>query len=60
LDTGRPVSSGEYLLIGRTYDQLLAQLAEKGFEGITPELRENILNFYAQMKAPTSTGSAHN
>jgi hypothetical protein len=29
LDTGRPVSSGEYLLTDRTYDKLLTQLAGK-------------------------------
>src|SRR5215469_7421177 len=29
LDTGRPVSSGEYLLTDRTYDKLLVQLADK-------------------------------
>jgi Zinc dependent phospholipase C len=56
LDTGRPVSSGEYLLTDRTYDKLLTQLAEKSFEGVTPELRENILNFYAQMKTPDQHG----
>ena len=56
LDTGRPVSSGEYLLTDRTYDKLLTQLAEKSFEGVTAELRENILNFYAQMKTPDQHG----
>jgi hypothetical protein len=56
LDTGRPVSSGEYLLTDRTYDRLLTRLAEKKFEGVTPELRENILNFYAQMKTPDPHG----
>jgi hypothetical protein len=56
LDTGRPVTSGEYLLTDRTYDKLLTQLAEKSFEGVTPELRENILNFYAQMKTPDQHG----
>jgi len=56
LDTGRPVSSGEYLLTDLTYDKLLKQLAKRKFEGVTPELRENILNFYARMKTPDQHG----
>jgi hypothetical protein len=52
LDTGKPVHPGEYALTDRTYDKLLAKLAQKKFAGITPELRENILAFYARMKTP--------
>src|SRR5205085_9452304 len=40
LDTGRPVSPGEYALTDKTYDKLLMKLAEKNFDGVTPELRE--------------------
>jgi hypothetical protein len=32
----------------QTYDKLLAKLAEKKFNGVTPALRENILTFYAR------------
>jgi hypothetical protein len=56
LDTGKPVSPGEYLLTDRTYDKLLIKLAEKKFDGVTPELRENIVSFYAQMKTPDQHG----
>lgn len=56
LDTGRPVSPGEYLLTDRTYDKLLRKLAEKKFDGMTPELRENVISFYAQMKTPDRHG----
>ena len=56
LDTGKPVSPGEYLLTDKTYDKLLVKLAEKHFDGVTRELRENILNFYAQMKTPDRHG----
>jgi hypothetical protein len=56
LDTGKPVSPGEYLLTDRTYDKLLVKLAEKKFVGVTPELRENIVSFYAQMKMPDQHG----
>jgi hypothetical protein len=56
LDTGKPVSPGEYLLTDKTYDKLLVKLAEKQFVGVTPELRENIMGFYAQMKTPDRHG----
>jgi hypothetical protein len=56
LDTGKPVSPGEYLLTDRTYDKLLVKLAERKFSDVTPELRENIMSFYAQMKTPDRHG----
>jgi hypothetical protein len=56
LDTGQPVSPGEYLLTDRTYDKLLVKLAEKKFEGVTPELRADIISFYARMKIPDQHG----
>jgi hypothetical protein len=56
LDTGKPVSPGEYALTDRSYDKLLVKLAEKKFNGVTPELREDILRFYAQMKTPDPHG----
>lgn len=56
LDTGRSVSPGEYGLTDKTYDHLLIKLAEKKFEGVTPELRADILGFYARMKTPDPHG----
>lgn len=56
LDTGKPVSAGEYALTDRTYDALLKKLTEKKFEAVTPELRKNILDFYASMKTPDRHG----
>jgi hypothetical protein len=56
LDTGRPVSAGEYELTDRTYDKLIGKLAEKHFEGVTAGIRENILRFYDSMKSPDSHG----
>ena len=56
LDTGRSVSPGEYGLTDRTYDKLLIRLAEKKFDGVTSELRANILSFYAHMNAPDQHG----
>jgi len=56
LDTGRRVSPGEYALTDRAYDKLLAKLAEKKFDGVTTDIRENILGFYDAMKSPDPHG----
>jgi hypothetical protein len=56
LDTGKPVSPGEYVLTDKTYDKLIVKLAKKKFEGVTPELRSNILGFYGRMKVPDPHG----
>ena len=45
-DTGKPSSAGEYSLADKTYSKLLAKLSDKKLEGLTPELRANILGFY--------------
>ena len=58
LDTGNPVSPGEYSLTDKTYDELLKKLASKHFEGVTPELKKNILAFYSKMKSPDPHGTA--
>ncbi len=58
LDTGKPVHPGEYELSDKTYDKLLKKLAQKKFEGVSPELRTNILGFYAKMKTPDPHGTA--
>jgi hypothetical protein len=52
LDTGMPVHPGEYAFTDKTYDKLLVKLAEKKFSGVTTELRDNIVGFYARMKTP--------
>ena len=56
LDTGRRVSPGEYALTDKTYDKLLLMLAEKKFDGVTPEIRVDILGFYDRMKSPDQHG----
>jgi hypothetical protein len=58
LDTGKPVHPGEYELADKTYDKLLKKLEQKKFEGVSPELRTNILGFYAKMKTPDPHGTA--
>jgi hypothetical protein len=55
LDTGQPARAGEYSLADSTYAKLLDQLVQKKFEGISPELRSNILAFYSNTAAPDPT-----
>src|ERR1700738_5407211 len=54
-DTGRLAHAGEYPLTDKTYAQLLDQLAKHNFDQVTPELRDNILAFYANPNAPVAT-----
>ena len=55
LDTGRPVRAGEYKLADETYAELVRKLADHNFEGVMPDLRENILAFYSNLDAPIAT-----
>ncbi|MBZ5721084.1 MAG: zinc dependent phospholipase C family protein [Acidobacteriia bacterium] len=54
-DTGRDTTAGEYVLTDRTYARLLDDLAKKNFDQLSPELRDNILHFYADLNAPIAT-----
>ena len=56
LDTGRRVNPGEYVLTDKTYDKLLRMLAERKFDGVTREIRADILGFYDRMKSPDQHG----
>jgi len=56
LDTGRPVSPGEYALTDQTYDRLVKKLEERKFVDVSGELRADILRFYGEMKAPDPHG----
>jgi len=46
-DTGKETSPGEYRLGDKTYAELLDKLAERNFDQVSPELRANILSYYA-------------
>ena len=46
-DTGEPTKPGEYSLSDETYAYLVHQLAQDKFKGMTPDLRAEILRFYA-------------
>jgi len=54
-DTGRPTSPGEYSLADKTYAHLLDDLDKNQFAQLTPELRQNILDFYADLNSPVAT-----
>ncbi|MGC2475166.1 MAG: zinc dependent phospholipase C family protein [Candidatus Sulfotelmatobacter sp.] len=54
-DTGKMTYAGEYALTDKAYARLLDQLAKHDFQQVTPELKENILGFYRDPKAPIAT-----
>ncbi len=54
-DTGKDTQAGEYQLTDKAYERLLNKLADKKFEHLTPQLQENILEFYSDLKAPIQT-----
>jgi Zinc dependent phospholipase C len=55
LDSGNPTKMAEYSLTDATYDKLLNQLAKSKFEHTTPELRNNVLEFYSDASASMLT-----
>lgn len=54
-DTGRLTNAGEYKLTDQTYAHLLDQLAKNNFQQVAPDLRQNILTFYKDPRAPLTT-----
>lgn len=52
LDTGKPTKRGEYPLADYTYRELLDQLAYNHFNHVTPDLRDNVLQFYEGFGLP--------
>jgi hypothetical protein len=55
LDSGKLTQAAEYSLTDDTYAELLSRLADRKFDSTPPELRANILNFYADLSAPIET-----
>jgi hypothetical protein len=53
-DTGSAIHPGEYSLADESYSKLVRTLAEHKFADVTPELRANILAFYADANAPNT------
>jgi hypothetical protein len=55
LDTGLPTKAAEYSLTDETYAKLLSQLSDRKFDLTSPELRDNILQFYSDPSAAIET-----
>ena len=60
LDSGQPTKAAEYSLTDNTYAKLLGQLSSRKFDGTTPELRANILDFYSDLSASFNTKKDQN
>jgi hypothetical protein len=54
-DTGKQTSPGEYRLSDQTYARLLDKLAEHNFVQVSPELRANLLSYYADPQSRLSS-----
>ena len=55
LDSGQPTKPAEYSLTDEAYAKLLAELSERKFDLTSPELRDNILQFYSDPSASIET-----
>src|ERR1700687_4644173 len=55
LDSGKPTKAAEYSLADDTYAKLLGALARRKIDRTTPELRDNILDFYSDLSASIKT-----
>jgi hypothetical protein len=55
LDSGNVTGAAEYSLADDSYAQLLAQLSKRKFDRTSPELRDNILQFYSDLSLPIET-----
>jgi hypothetical protein len=55
LDDGKITKAAEYTLADETYANLLARLAARKFDGVSPQLRDNILDFYSDPSLPIET-----
>ena len=54
-DSGQATKAAEYSLTDDTYAKLLARLSERKFDRTSPELRDNLLQFYSDLSAPIET-----
>jgi len=55
LDDGQMTSPAEYTLADETYATLLDMLAKGNFKETSPQLRDNILQFYSDLSLPIHT-----
>lgn len=54
-DTGDPTKPGKYFMADNAYAKLVDTLAKEQFAGIPADLRENILDYYADTNAAIAT-----
>ena len=54
-DSGKPTKAAEYSLTDETYAKLLARLSDRKFDETSPDLRDNILQFYSDLSVPIET-----
>ncbi len=59
LDSGLVTKAAEYSLTDDTYAQLLGQLSGRKFDRTSPDLRDNILQFYSDLSVPIETKKDH-
>jgi hypothetical protein len=55
LDSGEVTKAGEYSLADESYASLLAELSARKFSLTSPQLRDNILDFYSDLSLPIET-----
>ena len=54
-DTGKPTHAADYKLTDGSYAYLVDKLADRHFDGLTPALRDNILDYYGNLQKPIDT-----
>jgi hypothetical protein len=57
LDAGGPTIAGKYKGTDEAYAKLLGKLADRQFAGMQPDLRENVLAYYKDLKPPAPAKS---
>ena len=55
LDLGKPTRAGGYNLADNAYASLLGKLADRHFADVMPELRADIMGYYADLSRPIAT-----
>jgi hypothetical protein len=54
-DVGEATGPGKYAMNDDAHAELLGKLADRKFAGVSPALRDELLNFYSDPDAPYST-----
>jgi Zinc dependent phospholipase C len=54
-DTGKETKPAQYSLTDDTFAKILGQLAQENFSTVTPEIRAEIMEFYADLDLPMET-----